>query len=258
MKALDLAGADLPLEGQLVVAAPGQIPAATRLHASGGDDASRDLGDGADRGWTDAARSRRTSSRQRSAGSAALRTSRSACRRPTSRSERPAARRSARRSTAPSSRSTASSAAVATGAWISSWVPYKPGVGTPNAAGVVVAPAAVAPGALSIAAKISGRGAIVSGTRHAGRSATRRCDRHGLRRNREGEAHDAQASPCRSEREVHDEVRSRDVLPRRRGRNRRAAPAVCTQLQPLIGAMPCVNPTVNGFTAKSKVVRKKK
>ena len=30
VKALDLAGADLPLEGQLVVAAPGQIPAATQ------------------------------------------------------------------------------------------------------------------------------------------------------------------------------------------------------------------------------------
>jgi len=37
-----------------------------------------------------------------------------------------------------------------------------------------------------------------------------------------------------------------------------AAPAVCTQVQPLIGSTPCVNPTVNGFTAKSKVVRKKK
>ncbi len=30
MKALDLAGADLPLDGQLIVAAPGQIPAATQ------------------------------------------------------------------------------------------------------------------------------------------------------------------------------------------------------------------------------------
>ena len=36
-----------------------------------------------------------------------------------------------------------------------------------------------------------------------------------------------------------------------------AAPPLCTQLQPLLGATPCVNPTVNGFTAKSKVVRKK-
>ena len=30
VKALDLAGADLPLEGQLVVAAPGQVPAVTQ------------------------------------------------------------------------------------------------------------------------------------------------------------------------------------------------------------------------------------
>jgi len=36
-----------------------------------------------------------------------------------------------------------------------------------------------------------------------------------------------------------------------------AAPALCTQLQPALGSVPCVNPTVNGFTVKSKVVRKK-
>jgi hypothetical protein len=29
------------------------------------------------------------------------------------------------------------------------------------------------------------------------------------------------------------------------------------QLQPLIGATPCVNPTVNGFTAKSSIVRRR-
>ena len=34
VKALDLAGADLPLEGQLVVAAPGQVPAARRRRVS--------------------------------------------------------------------------------------------------------------------------------------------------------------------------------------------------------------------------------
>jgi len=33
-----------------------------------------------------------------------------------------------------------------------------------------------------------------------------------------------------------------------------AAPSVCAQLG---GTTPCVNPTVNGFTAKSKVVRKR-
>jgi len=36
-----------------------------------------------------------------------------------------------------------------------------------------------------------------------------------------------------------------------------AAPPLCTQLQPALGSIPCVNPTVNGFTAQSKSVRKK-
>jgi hypothetical protein len=36
-----------------------------------------------------------------------------------------------------------------------------------------------------------------------------------------------------------------------------AAAPLCTQLQPLLGGVPCVNPTVNGFTAQSRVVRKR-
>ncbi len=38
--------------------------------------------------------------------------------------------------------------AVASGAWLSTWVPYKPGAGTANPAAVVVAPAGIAPGAV--------------------------------------------------------------------------------------------------------------
>ena len=40
-------------------------------------------------------------------------------------------------------------------------------------------------------------------------------------------------------------------------RRARSAPAVCAKLQPLLGGIPCVNPTVSGFVAKSKVVKKK-
>jgi hypothetical protein len=35
-----------------------------------------------------------------------------------------------------------------------------------------------------------------------------------------------------------------------------AAP-LCTQLGPVFAPIPCVNPTVNGFTAQSKAVRKR-
>ena len=36
-----------------------------------------------------------------------------------------------------------------------------------------------------------------------------------------------------------------------------SAPSVCATIQPLLGGIPCVNPTVNGFVAKSKVVKKR-
>ena len=36
-----------------------------------------------------------------------------------------------------------------------------------------------------------------------------------------------------------------------------AAPAVCTALGAAIAPVPCVNPTTNGFTAQSRVIRKR-
>ena len=146
---------------------------------------------------------------------------------------------------------------VATGAWISRWVPYTPGAGTPNPAGSVVSPAAVAPGAVSISAKRSGKGAVVSGTvTQAGQP-------------RGGATVTVLGGSAKSKLTTRKRVRV--------GANGKfatkfavgtffradavatgaAAAPLCTQLQPLIGATPCVNPTVNGFAVKSKVVRKK-
>jgi hypothetical protein len=146
---------------------------------------------------------------------------------------------------------------VATGAWISSWVPYNPGVGTANIAGAVVAPAAIAPGAVTLAAKTRARGAVVTGTvtqagqPRAGATVTvlggtaknRLTTRKRVRVGANGKfttrfaigtffRADAAATSA-------------------------AAPPLCTQLQPVISTARCVNPTVNGFAAKSKVVRKK-
>ena len=156
VKALDLAGADLPLEGQLLVAAPGQIPAAQQAAVHRHDDPARDLDHGADRRGPDAdgADVPRPAAQH---AARARRTSRSACRRPTSRSGRPAVRRSARRSTAPSSRSTACSA------------PSRRVRGSPSGCRTTRAsarrmsrdrhrPAAIAPGAVTLAAKKSGQG----------------------------------------------------------------------------------------------------
>lgn len=257
VKALDLAGADLPLEGQLVVAAPGQIPAATVAQCTGG---ATPLAT-----WvmvlTAAGQTLQvptylvpTSGTQTAAGPAFI----AICLPPP---DVPVGTpgRATFGAKVYQAELTINGvfSKVTTGAWISSWVPYTPGAGTPNAAGVVVAPAAVAPGAVSISAKRSGKGAVVSGTvTQAGQP-------------RGGATVTVLGGSTKSKLTTRKRVRV--------GANGKfatkfavgtffradavatggAAPPLCTQLQPLIGATPCVNPTVNGFTAKSKVVRKK-
>lgn len=257
VKALDLAGADLPLEGQLVVAAPGQIPAATVAQCTGG---ATPLAT-----WvmvlTAAGQTLQvptylvpTSGALAAAGPASI----VICLPPPDLPVGTPGRATFGAKVYSAELAINGVFSRATGAWISSWVPFTPGAGTPNAAGVVVSPAAVAPGALSIAARISGRGAIVSGTvTQAGAP-------------RGGATVTIFGGTAKSKLTTRKRVRV--------GANGRfttkfavgtffraeaaaaggAAPAVCAQVQLLIGATPCVNPTVNGFTAKSKVVRKKK
>jgi hypothetical protein len=257
VKALDLAGADLPLEGQLVVAAPGQIPAATVAQCTGGVTPLAT--------WvmvlTAAGQTLQvptylvaTSGAQAAAGPAFI----AICLPPP---DVPVG--TPGRATFGAKVYQAELAIngvfsrVSVGAWISSWVPYNPGVGTANPAGVVVAPAAIAPGAVTISAKTSGKGAIVTGTvTQAGQP-------------RGGATVTVLGGSAKSKLTTRKRVRV--------GSNGRfttkfavgtffradavatgaAAAPLCTQLQPLIGATPCVNPTVNGFTAKSAIVRKK-
>ncbi len=175
-------------------------------------DAACDVGDGAVGGRSDACRCRPTSSRpQGHRPLQARRSSRSACLHLTFRPAHRVERRSARRCTAPSSRSTVCSARSTTGAWISTWVPYTPGKGTANPAGVVVAPAAIAPGAVTLSAKTSGKGAIVTGSvTQAGQP------RGGATVTIVGGSTKAKLTTrkkvkSRGEREVRDEVRSRDA-----------------------------------------------
>jgi hypothetical protein len=257
VKALDLAGADLPLEGQLVVAAPGQIPAATVAQCTQGVTPIAT--------WvmvlTAAGQTLQvptylvpTSGAQAAAGPAYI----AICLPPP---DVPAG--TPGRATFGAKVYSAELAVngvfskVAVGAWISSWVPYTPGAGTPNPAGAVVAPAAVAPGAVTISAKRSGNGAIVTGAvTQAGQP------RGGATVTVFG---GTTKSKLTTKKRARVSANGRFTLKFAAGTFFRAdaaaagaaAAPLCAQLQPLIGATPCVNPTVNGFTAKSKVVRKK-
>lgn len=257
VKALDLAGADLPLEGQLVVAAPGQIPAATVAQCTSG---ATPLAT-----WVMVLSAAgqtlqvptylvSTSGSQTAAGPAFI----AICLPPP---DVPAGTpgRATFGAKVYQAELTINGvfSRVATGAWISRWIPYTPGVGTPNPAGAIVAPAAVAPGAVSISAKTSGKGAVVSG------SVTQAGQLRG------GATVTILGGQVRSKlttrKRVTVSANGRFTAKFAVGTFFRAdaaaaggaAPPLCAQLQPLIGATPCVNPTVNGFTAKSAIVRRK-
>jgi hypothetical protein len=257
VSALDLAGADLPLEGQLVVAAPGQIPAATVAQCT--------LGATPLATWvmvlTAAGQTLQvptylvpTSGAQTAAGPAYI----AICLPPP---DVPAGTpgRATFGAKVYQAQLTINGvfSRVALGAWISSWVPYTPGAGTANAAGTVVAPAAVAPGAVSVAARRAGRGAALTGAvTQAGQA------RGGATVTIFG---GPRANSLKRLGRVRASANGRFAFRARTGTFFRAsavapggaAAPLCTQIQPLIGATPCINPTVNGFTAQSRVVRKR-
>jgi hypothetical protein len=139
---------------------------------------------------------------------------------------------------------------VAQGAWVGTWLPWNPGVGTVNGAALVASPAAIAPGSVTLAGRkvrgqkrLSGRvtqgGAGVS-TRVAILAGTRRIATVSARANGSFTYAVPRTSKATS-------FRARAVVA---GRD---APAVCTQFASL--GFPCVNPTISGFTALSGNVR---
>lgn len=257
VKALDLAGADLPLEGQLVVAAPGQVPAATVTQCTGGASPLATwlmVLSAAGQTLTVPTYLVGTTGTQAALGPAYLQI----CLPPP---DVPAG--TPGRATFGAKVYTAEVtvngvfSAVAVGAWVAFWTPYNPGVGTVNAASTVASPAAIAPGAVSVTAKRSGRGAVVSGAvTQAGqpRGGATVTIRGGSARNK-----------LTTRKRVRVTANGRFSTKFAAGTFFRAtavatggaAAPLCTQLSAALAPIPCVNPTVNGFTAQSKLVRKR-
>jgi hypothetical protein len=126
-----------------------------------------------------------------------------------------------------------------------------------NAAGTVAAPAAVAPGAVTVAARRRGKGATVSGRVTQGGQAragatvsvfggprANRLKRLGRVRTNASGAYSFRA-------------RSGVFFRANAAATAGPAPALCTTLTAALAPVPCVNPTQNGFTAQSRVVRKR-
>jgi len=144
---------------------------------------------------------------------------------------------------------------VALGAWISIWTPYTPGAGTPNSNGTVAAPAAVAPGAVSASAKRLGLGAIVSGKvtqAGQGRGAAAVSVLGGTKRSLLRKLGTAKVKADGS---FSFRARRGTFFQATAVAASTAAPPLCDALSTL--PYKCVNPTTNGFTAKSRTVKKK-
>ena len=260
VKALDLAGADLPLEGQLVVAAPGQVPAATQTACIG---AAQPLAT-----WVMVL----TAAGQTlpaiptylvsSAGTnlAPLGPAFIGICLPPPDVPVGTPGRATFGAKVYSAELTINGvfSRVASGTWISRWVPYTPGAGTPNPTGAVVAPATTAPGAVTLSARAAGRGATLTGRvtqggqPRAGATVTIFGGSRAGRLTSVGRARVNANGAFTFRARVGTFFRARAVAAGG------TAAAVCTQLQPLLGTTPCVNPTANGFTAQSRVVRKRR
>ena len=146
---------------------------------------------------------------------------------------------------------------VAQGAWIAFWTPWQAGNGQVNKAGTVASPTGIAPGAVTIKAKKLGAGAAVSGVvtqgplprpgavvQILGAKGKAALKRLGIVKS------DAKGAFA-------FKAKSGDVFQASAIAAPTAAPPLCTLLTPQLGGIPCVNPTANGFTAKSGLARKK-
>ncbi len=146
---------------------------------------------------------------------------------------------------------------VAQGAWIAFWTPWQAGNGQVNKAGTVASPAGIAAGAVTVKAKKAGAGATVSGSVTQG----------GLPRpgatvaiwGAKGKAALKKLGAVKSNTKGAFSFKAKrgDVFQARVVAAPTAAPPLCTLLTAQLGGIPCVNPTANGFTAKSGLARRK-
>jgi hypothetical protein len=258
VKALDLAGADLPLEGQLVVAAPGQVPAAQQAACIGTTIVPLATWvmvlTAAGQTLTVPTYVVKTAGVFAQLGPAVM----LICLPPP---DVPAGtpNRATFGAKVYSAELTINGvfSRATTGVWFSNWLPYTPGAGTANPTAQVIAPAGIAPGAVSIKAKKAGRGAIVSGAvtqagqARAAATVTIWGAKGKARLKPLGKAKVSAKGTYAFKAKTGDAFQARAVAAAG------ASPALCTQIQSQLAGTPCVNPTVNGFTAQSAVARKK-
>ena len=147
--------------------------------------------------------------------------------------------------------------AVPAGVFLTYWTPWQAGNGQINAAGTVASPAAVAPGAVTVTARRSGLGAVVAGRVTQGGQARAGARvaiwggprRTGLKR--------LGTVTSKANGTFSLKTRSGLFFQARVAAAAAASASVCTTLQPALGGVPCVNPTISGFVRNSATIRKR-
>ena len=256
VSALALGGALLPLEGQVVVAAPGQVPAATQAACT--------LGVTPTATWIMALQAAGqtinlpvfvlpVAATETSLGAAKL----VVCLAPPGvPAEQGGAVFGAKFLSAEFSVRGVFSR-VASGVWIALWTPWTANGPPVNAAGTVASPAAIAAGAVTASARTAGRRVLVSGRVTQGgqpRAGARVTifggnRRTGLRR--------LGQTTSRGNGTYSFRARAGTFFRASAVATPGSAAAICTALQGQGLPLPCINPTVSGFTATSPVVRKR-
>jgi hypothetical protein len=142
------------------------------------------------------------------------------------------------------------------GTWISIWVPYGSG-DLPDTARIVASPAVVGPGFVTFTARRRGAGALLVGfVRHGGspRTDARVRITGGPRASSQrvlGTASTNRQGQFTFRAKSGTFFRATATVPRA------SPPGLCFVLEPFLRPIPCVNPTVNGFTVQSGAVRKR-
>jgi hypothetical protein len=257
VKALDLGGADLPLQGQIVVAAPGQVAAAIQAACLGTTTPVATwvlVLSAAGQTLQVPAFVVATSGAQAALGPAYIQVCLGP---PDVPSGTPGRATFGAKLYSVQATFTGVFSAVPVGAWVAFWTPYTPGAGKANISGTVASPAAVAPGSVTAAAKKRGLGAVVSGrVSQAGqpRGSATVTIRGG-----------AKASALKRLGSVKVSAAGSYSFKAKRGTLFKvtavATPAdaapLCAALSAALAPVPCVNPRTNGFTVQSKTVKKK-
>jgi hypothetical protein len=140
------------------------------------------------------------------------------------------------------------------GTWVSIWVPY--GATDPNLSAAVASPAVVGAGSVTFTARTRGVGALLVGhVRQAGvvRAGAKVRISGGPTRSRQRHLGTATTNGGG---QFTFRAKSGTFFRANASVGRTSPPGICFVLEPFLRPIPCVNPTLNGFSVQSTTIRK--